>query len=96
MRKLILILFFIIQIAFVFALTPTVLHFTEDTTALYFEEYFDLFNQVESYDHAEVFKVVDGDTIHVTIGQWLTSVRMIGLDTPVSYTHLTLPTIYSV
>ena len=67
---------------FVIALTPVVLHITDDATALYFEEYFDLFNQVESYDHAEVFKVVDGDTIHVTIGQWLTSVRMIGLDTP--------------
>jgi len=40
------------------------------------------YTQVESYDHAEVFKVVDGDTIHVTIGQLSTSVRMIGLDTP--------------
>ena len=82
MKKTIILLLFIIQVVLVYALTPVILNLTDDTTALYFEEYFDLFNQVESYDHAEVFKVVDGDTIHVTIGQWLTSVRMIGLDTP--------------
>jgi len=67
---------------FAIALTPVVLQLTEDTTALYFEEYFDLFNQVESYDNAEVYKVVDGDTIWVTIGHWFPKVRMIGLDTP--------------
>ncbi|WP_053001072.1 lamin tail domain-containing protein [Kosmotoga pacifica] len=76
-----------------FSLTSVVIEFTADTTALYFEEYFDLFNQVKNYESAEVYKVVDGDTIWVTIERWLTKVRMIGLDTPETV-HPTKPVEY--
>ena len=73
-----------------FSATPVVIEFTKDTTALYFEEYFDLFNKIEEYENAEVYKAMDGDTIWVTIGRWFTKVRMIGLDTPMTV-HPTKP-----
>lgn len=75
-------IFLFFSISTVFALTPVTLQITPDTTALYFEEYFVLFDQVDEYDNAKVGKVVDGDTIWAMIDFMYAKIRLIGLDTP--------------
>mgnify|MGYP000913844550 CR=1 FL=1 len=66
------------------ALTPITLNFG-DATAIYFEEFLDLFDDVAEYDNASVERVIDGDTIvvirHPRLNM-LETVRLIGLDTP--------------
>lgn len=66
------------------ALTPITIEFGE-TTAIYYEEYLNLFNEIVDYDNAFVERVIDGDTILISRHKTLNlmeTVRLIGLDTP--------------
>lgn len=81
MKKGIILFLFVFISSSVFALTPVVLNLG-GVEISYFEEYFELFDQVEEFDSAHVDRVVDGDTVKVSMKNFLATVRLIGLDTP--------------
>jgi len=66
------------------ALTPITIDFGE-TTAIYYEEYLNLFDEIVDYEETSVERVIDGNTILITRHKTLNlieTVRLIGLDTP--------------
>jgi len=66
------------------ALTPITIEFGE-TTAIYYEEYLNLFDEIVDYEETSVERVIDGNTLlimrHKTLNL-IETVRLIGLDTP--------------
>jgi len=66
------------------ALTPITLDFGK-AMAIYFQEFLDLFDDIDEYDNASFERVIDRDTIvvlDITDRALLETVRLIGLDTP--------------
>ena len=66
MKRILLLLLLAASTAFL-AMTPITLRFG-DITATYFEEYLALFDDIQEYDEAVVWSIVDGDTITLKRG----------------------------
>ncbi len=85
MRRTIFFLLFVLS-TLVFGLEPITLRMG-DTSASYFREYLNLFDDISEYESAVICKVVDGDTVKLKLKSdpdSLLTARLIGVDTPES------------
>ena len=85
MRRTIFFLLFVLS-TLVFGLEPITLRMG-DTSATYYREYLNLFDEIGEYESAVICTVVDGDTVKLALKSdpdSLVTARLIGVDTPES------------
>lgn len=78
--KICLSLLIIISSTVIFALTPVTLELTDDSTFLYYQEFFELYEKEnpEEFDEAEIYNIVDGNTVRANIDILFSNIRMLG------------------
>ncbi len=65
----------------ILGLTPVTIDITDDSTFLYFEEFFEVFSKdkIEYFDDAEVYNIVDGNTVRASIDFLFSNIKMLGI-----------------
>ncbi|MGC9384986.1 MAG: hypothetical protein ACP5D6_10340 [Kosmotogaceae bacterium] len=78
--KICLSLLIIISSTVIFALTSVTLELTDDSTFLYYQEFLDLYKKEnpEEFDEAEIYNIVDGNTVRANIDILFSNIRMLG------------------
>lgn len=82
MKKCLSLLIIIVSVA-MFGLTPITIEITDDSTILYFEEFF-AFHEKEhigNFDNAEIYSVVDANTVRASIDFLFSNIKMLGTTT---------------
>jgi hypothetical protein len=81
--KLFLTFLIIISSIAIFGLTPVIIEITNDSTLLYFQEFLNIYEKEDSteFDDAEIYNIVNGNTVRANIGMMFTSIKMLGTKT---------------
>lgn len=81
--KLFLTFLIIISSIAIFGLTPVTIEITNDSTLLYFQEFLNIYEKEDAveFDDAEIYNVVNGNTVRANIGMMFTSIKMLGTKT---------------